>query len=43
MKKLIPISILSVIALMFFSSALLAQTEVTMQVKKDGKIIKDKT
>lgn len=43
MKKLIPISILSVIALMFFSGTMLAQTEVTMQVKKDGKIIKDTT
>lgn len=43
MKKLIPISILSVIALMFFSGVMLAQTEVTMQVKKDGKVIKDTT
>lgn len=43
MKKLIAISMLSVVSLMFFSGALLAQTEVTMQVKKDGKIIKDTT
>ena len=43
MIKLLPISILGIVALMFFSSRLLAQTEVTMQVKKDGKVIKDTT
>jgi hypothetical protein len=45
MKKIRPLSILLVAAATFFSGSLLAQeeTEVSIKVKKDGKVVKDTT
>ena len=45
MKKQIPISILSLVAALLFSTSLMAQetTEVTIKVTKDGKVVKDTT
>lgn len=43
MKKRIPLSIFSLAAVFIFSTSLFAQekTEITIQVKKDGKVVKD--
>jgi hypothetical protein len=45
MKKSIPLSIMSLVAAFIFSAGLMAQekTEVIIQVKKDGKVVKDTT
>ena len=45
MKKRIPLSIFSLAAAFIFSTSLFAQekTEITIQVKKDGKVVKDTT
>ena len=45
MKKRIPISTLSLVAALLFSTSLMAQetTEVTVKVTKDGKVVKDTT
>lgn len=45
MKNRIPLSLISLVAAMIFSVSLVAQetTEVTVQVKKDGKVVKDTT
>ncbi|MCK5134723.1 MAG: hypothetical protein KAR19_02965 [Bacteroidales bacterium] len=44
MKKTIPFSVLTLAAAFIFSSSLFAQeTEITIQVKKDGKVVQDTT
>jgi archaellin len=45
MKKYIPIQIMTLLAAFVFSAGLIAQekTEVSIQVKKDGKVVKDTT
>ena len=45
MKKRIPLSIFTLAAAFIFSTSLFAQekTEITIQVKKDGKVVKDTT
>lgn len=45
MKKYIPIQLMSLMAAFVFSAGLMAQekTEISIQVKKDGKVVKDTT